>query len=111
MKVCVSAISGSLDAQVDSRFRRYQYFLIVDTETMEFEAVPNTNADSLGDTEIQAAQTVVNRGVKVVLTGNIGINAYQVFSSAGIEIITAISGTAREAVERFKKGQLPHATL
>jgi len=33
MKICVSAFSGSLDAEVDSRFGRCAYFVIVDSET------------------------------------------------------------------------------
>lgn len=106
MKICVSAVSGNLDAQIDPRFGRCQYFVIVNSETMEFEAVPNLSASAMGGAGIQAAQTVANKGVKVVITGNIGPNAYQVLSSAGIELITSASGTVREAVERFKKGQL-----
>lgn len=43
MKVAVSASVGSLEASVDTRFGRCLYFVIVDTETMAFEAVPNTN--------------------------------------------------------------------
>ncbi len=47
MKVCVSAVAGGLDAQVDPRFGRCPYFLIVDSETMKFEAVPNTASRSM----------------------------------------------------------------
>ncbi|NHV96508.1 MAG: hypothetical protein HA494_01770 [Thaumarchaeota archaeon] len=48
MKVAVSAAGGSLDAQVDPRFGRCPYFVIVDTDTMAFEAIPNTSADAMG---------------------------------------------------------------
>ena len=109
MRVCISATSGSLDAQVDPRFGRCQYFVLVDSENMQFEAIPNSSADALGGAGIQAAQTVVNKGVKAVITGNVGPNAYQVLSSAGIEILTGASGTVREAVESFKSGKLTNA--
>jgi len=109
MRVCVSATSGSLDSQVDPRFGRCQYFVIVDSETMQFEAIPNSSAGAMSGAGIQAAQTIANKGVKVLITGNIGPNAYQVLSSAGIEILTGASGTVREAVESFKNGKLRDA--
>ena len=110
MKVAVSATAGSLDAQIDSRFGRCPYFLIVDTETMNFEALPNTAADAMSGAGIQAAQTITNRGVQSVLTGSVGPNAFQALSAAGISIITGVFGTVREAVEKFKGGQLQKIT-
>jgi len=110
MKVCISAVSDNLDAQLDPRFGRCQYLVIVDTETMEFEAIPNTSASAPGGAGVQTAQTVANKGVKAVITGNVGPNAYRVLSSAGIEIIPGASGTVREVIEKFKRGQLRKTT-
>jgi predicted Fe-Mo cluster-binding NifX family protein len=106
MNICVSAYSGSLDAEVDSRFGRCAYFVIVDSETMEFNAISNDSTGAAHGAGIQAAQTVANMGVEVVITGNVGPNAYSVLSAAGIKIVTGVSGTVREAVEKYKKGQL-----
>jgi predicted Fe-Mo cluster-binding NifX family protein len=105
MKICVSAFSGSLDADVDSRFGRCAYFVIVDSETMEFNAISNASTGAAHGAGIQAAQTVANMGVKVVITGNVGPNAFSVLSAAGIKIVTGVSGSVREAVEMYKKGQ------
>jgi len=106
MKICVSASSGSLDANVDSRFGRCSYFVIVDSETMEFNAISNESTNAAHGAGIQAAQTVANMGVTVVITGNVGPNAFNVLSAAGIKIVTGASGSAREAVEKYKSGQL-----
>ena len=106
MKICVSAISDSLDAEVDPRFGRCPYFVIVDTETLEFEAVPNIASSSVGGAGIQAAQIVASRGVKVLITGNIGPNAFQALSAANIKVITGAFGTVREAIEKYKRGEL-----
>jgi len=110
MKVAVSAASGSLDAQIDPRFGRCQYFVIVDPDTMAFEALPNASRTAPSGAGIQAAQTIANKGAKVVLTGSVGPNAYQAFSATGIQMITGVSGTVREAIERFKSGQLQQTT-
>ena len=106
MKICVSASSGSLDAAVDSRFGRCPYFTIVDSETMEFNAISNDSTNAAHGAGIQAAQTVVNMGAKVIITGNIGPNAFNVLSAAGIKLVTGVSGSIREAVEKYKSGQL-----
>jgi predicted Fe-Mo cluster-binding NifX family protein len=106
MKICVSATANSLDAPVDPRFGRCQYFLIVDSETMQFEAIPNMASGAMGGAGIQAVQTIASKGAKVLITGNVGPNAFQALSAAGIQIITGAYGTVREAVEKYKKGEL-----
>jgi predicted Fe-Mo cluster-binding NifX family protein len=106
MKVCVSAVSNSLDAQLDPRFGRCAYFIILETETMQFEAVPNASQDASGGAGIQAAQVIVNKGAKVLIAGNVGPNAFQALSAAGVAIITGASGTVRQVVEQFKQGEL-----
>ena len=106
MKICVSATGDKLEAQLDPRFGRCLYLIIVDSETMQFEAIPNMASGATGGAGIQAAQTIANKGAKVVITGNVGPNAFGALSAAGIEIVTAPSGTVREVVEKFKKGEL-----
>jgi predicted Fe-Mo cluster-binding NifX family protein len=106
MKVCVSATANSLDAQLDPRFGRCTYFIILDTETLQFEAVPNASQDASGGAGIQAAQVIANKGAKALITGNVGPNAFQALSAAGVQIVTGASGTVREVVEQFKRGEL-----
>jgi len=110
LKIAVSATSDGLDAQIDPRFGRCQYFMIVDAETMNFEALPNMAAGAMGGAGIQAAQTIANKGVEAILTGSVGPNAFQVLSAAGIRIVTGVFGTVRGAVEKFKTGQLQEIT-
>lgn len=106
MKICVTASSGGLDAQLDPRFGRCQYFLIVDSDKMDFEVMPNMGAKTMGGAGIQAAQAVANKGVEVVITGNVGPNAFQTLSVAGIKIITGAFGTVRDVIEMYNSGQL-----
>ena len=41
MKIAISATDSNLNAKVDPRFGRCQYFVIVDPETMEFKSIKN----------------------------------------------------------------------
>jgi predicted Fe-Mo cluster-binding NifX family protein len=106
MKICVTATSNSLDAPVDPRFGRCPYFVIVDSKTMQFEAIPNIASSATGGAGIQAAQTIANKGAGVLITGNVGPNAFQALSAAGVKIVTGALGTVRELVEKYKKGEL-----
>jgi len=105
MKIAVSATAPSLDAEVEPRFGRCQYFIIVDPQSMEFEALDNSNAMASGGAGISTGQMIASKGVEAVLTGNCGPNAYQTLSAAGVQIITGVSGRIRDAIEAFKAGR------
>ncbi len=110
MRVAVTAIAPQLDAQVDPRFGRCPFFLIVETDNLSFEALENLS-QSLGQgAGIQSARLMAERGVKYVLTGNCGPNAHQALSAAGIGVVVGCAGTVRQVVEQFKAGQLKPAT-
>lgn len=104
MKIAISATSPTLDAEVDPRFGRCSYFIIVDPETEEFEALDNASAMAGGGAGISTGQVIASKGVEVILTGNCGPNAYQVLSSAGIKVVTGVSGKVKDAIEEYKLG-------
>jgi len=105
MNIAISAMGKDLDAQVDPRFGRCQYFIIVDSETLEFEAIENPNIGAMGGAGIQSGKLMAEKGVQAILTGNVGPNAFQTLSAAGLQIITGVTGTIKEAIQRFKSGQ------
>ena len=104
MKIAVTSTGPDLDSQVESRFGRCSYFLIVDSETFEFETVENPNVALGGGAGIQSAQLLANRGVQTVLTGNCGPNAFATLGAAEIQVIIGVGGVVRQAVEQFKQG-------
>jgi predicted Fe-Mo cluster-binding NifX family protein len=106
MKIVVSSQGENLDAPTSPVFGRCPTYLFVDTERMEFEAVPNPAMSQGGGAGIQAAQFVVNQGASVVLTGNLGPNAFDVLQAAGVSGYLVQEGTVRQAVEAYKAGQL-----
>lgn len=109
MKIAVTSTGPGLDDNVDPRFGRCPYFLIVNPETMSFEALENPSVTLGGGAGIQSAQLMADRDVEVVLTGNCGPNAFRTLQAAGIRVLTGVRGPAGEAVEQFKSGAFPAA--
>ena len=105
MKICITSQGKGLDSMVDPRFGRCQYFIIADTESEDFEAVKNPNIDSMGGAGIQSGQIISDKEIKVVLTGNVGPNAFSTLNAAGVQVITGISGKVSEAVEKYRQGE------
>jgi len=104
MKIAITSRGNDLSAEIDPRFGRCQYFVIVDTETMEFESVENASAMAMGGAGPQAAQAISQKGAEAVITGNVGPNAYQALEAAGIKVITGAGGTVKDMVDKFKSG-------
>ena len=106
MKLAVTAQGVDLDSAIDPRFGRCQYFIIIDSDTGEFEAHANQSLMASGAAGVQSAQFLANRGVRAVITGNMGPNATRALQGAGIKVYMMTSWTVREAVEAYKKGEL-----
>lgn len=106
MKVCITAQGNTLDADLDPRFGRCKYFILVDPDTLQYEALQNPNFDATGGAGIQSGQLMAKNQVHAVITGNIGPNAFQTLQAAKIEVITGASGSIRETIEQYQKGTL-----
>lgn len=104
MKIAITSSGPTLESSVAPRFGRCGYFLIVDPQTMEYEAVENSNATLGGGAGIQSAQLLSRSGADTVLTGNCGPNAFRTLEAAGIQVIVGVSGSIQEAVEQYKAG-------
>lgn len=106
MKVAISATGKTLDSILDQHFGRTAFFLIVDSDTMKFEVIDNAAAASAGGAGITAAQSVVDKEVEVVITGNLGPNAMNVLNAAEIAIYRGVSASVQNNVAEFNKGKL-----
>jgi predicted Fe-Mo cluster-binding NifX family protein len=107
MRICITSDGQGLDALVNPSFGRAPYFLFVDSETEAAEAVKNDpGAHGAG---VQAAELVAGKKASVVITGNIGPNAYQGLSLAGIEVYTGAKGSVKDALGDYRAGRLNRA--
>ena len=106
MQIAIAASGKTIDSLVDSRFGRCPYFLIIDSETEEFEVLKNTAGQAFQGAGISAAQMIANKKVKAVIAGNFGPKAASVLSASGIEIFAGVSDlTVKQALEKYKDGE------
>lgn len=110
MKICITSEGKTLDSKIDLRFGRRHYFIIIDTDTLNFENIKNPNIESTGGAGIKSAQLVASKQIKAVVTGNVGPNAFKTLQAAGIEVIFSTSGTVKEAIEKYRKGEFKSAS-
>ncbi|MBU7014422.1 MAG: NifB/NifX family molybdenum-iron cluster-binding protein [Theionarchaea archaeon] len=106
MKIAISATDQTLEAAVDPRFGRCRYFLIVDTDTMDFHTVPNLGERAGKGAGVQASQIVSNEEVDAVIGNNFGPNAFSALKYAGMKIYNG-SGVISDVITQFKNAELP----
>jgi predicted Fe-Mo cluster-binding NifX family protein len=107
MKVILTTTSPDLDAAVDPRFGRGAILIIVDTDTLKWQAHSNPGVGASGGAGTLAAQFVANQKAEAVISGDFGPNAYNALQAAGVAMyLFGASRSGREAVDRFKSGQL-----
>ena len=107
MKICITAVGPKLNSAIDPRFGRCAYFLIVDEKGKLLKAIANEGVQAMRGAGVTAAQIVADQGANVVITGNVGPNAYMVLGSSGIKIFPGASNiTAEQAFKMYKQGKL-----
>jgi predicted Fe-Mo cluster-binding NifX family protein len=107
MKIAVSASGPELDAEVNPRFGRAPFFLLVHPGTLEFEVVANQhNLQAAHGAGIQTAALIAKCSPAAVITGHCGPKAFQTLQAAGIPVILGAWGSVREAVLQYQQGNL-----
>lgn len=107
MRIAVSSTGRELNSDIDPRFGRADYFLIVDPETLEFEVVENKqNLNLPQGAGIQSGETIVSNNVDVLISGNCGPKAFKVLNKGGVSIVTGAKGRVIDAVLQYKNGEL-----
>lgn len=103
MKIAVTSTGGSMDSQISEQFGRCQYFLIVDSETMKFEAISNLGEQMRNGAGPKAAELIISKGAEVLLTGHVGDRAESVLSKSGIKIVNGFNNSlkVKDAINHY----------
>jgi len=109
MKVAITAGGDDLNSPVDRVFGRSRYFVIADPEGMNVEVLENSqNVNAAQGAGIQAARQIANHSVNVLLTGNVGPNAFRALEAASVRVFQFEKDilTIRDALTAWKEGRL-----
>ncbi len=110
MKIAITSKGIELDSEVDPRFGRAAYILVVDTFSFGVEVLDNSeNVNAFKGAGIQAATMVSDKDPEALLTGFCGPNAFKTLNAAGIKVANDITGTVRDAVNAFNEGKISFA--
>ncbi|MDO9230662.1 MAG: NifB/NifX family molybdenum-iron cluster-binding protein [Syntrophales bacterium] len=109
MRVAITAGGEDLNSPVDRVFGRARYFVITDPEVSNVEVLENSqNVNAAQGAGIQAARQIANKSVDVVLTGNVGPNAFRALEAVSIRVFQfgGDTLTVRDALTAWKEGRL-----
>ena len=107
MKIAITSTGKELDSNLDPRFGRADYFIIVDPETKALEVVENSqNLNLPQGAGIQAGKTIIDHHIDVLVTGHCGPKAFKVLQQAGVKVMTGAAGTVADAIAQFSSGEL-----
>ena len=110
MKIAVTSKGVSLDSEVDPRFGRAAFILVVDSESFDFEVIDNSeNMNAFKGAGIQAASMISDKGAEILLTGYCGPNAFKTLQAAEIKVASDVQGTVQGAVKSFLEGNLTYS--
>lgn len=108
MILIISVQQADINSPVDDRFGRSAWFLRVNSDTLDWQALENPGCNNRGGAGVAAAQFAVNQKVDAVISGDFGPNAAAALQAAGIQMIHFPTGdlTGKEVVQLFQQGRL-----
>jgi len=110
--LAISTNGKDLDANVEPRFGRALFFILVDPTTEEWETVDNpANIQALhGVGSLTAKNLIKGRVVETVVTGHCGPQAFEELTGAGVQVFFNARGTVRQALTGWRRGELTRAS-
>jgi predicted Fe-Mo cluster-binding NifX family protein len=106
MKIAISATGQNMECDMDPRFGRAPWFVIIDSESGEWSVAENEAAGASGGAGRSAAALVAGKGVSAVVSANFGPNALQSLQAAGVTPFQATIGSIEDVYRRWKEGLL-----
>ena len=105
-KYLVASSGNTLDSKVSGRFGHSNYFLVVDPQTMEFEAFPGIQPDESGEIIQPFIQQFINRDIEKVIVGNMGPSSFSQMTAAGFKIYLCRNMQILEAIKKVENGEV-----
>lgn len=106
MKIAISSKGKSGNDLLDARFGRCEYFQICDTKDNSFKVIENKGQSSNGGAGIAAANQIIDENVDIIITGNLGPNAFELINKAEIKAYKCESISIEAALNKYNNNEL-----
>ncbi|MBC2398669.1 NifB/NifX family molybdenum-iron cluster-binding protein [Clostridium tetanomorphum] len=106
MKIAISATGKTNKDLLDMRFGRCEYFQIHDTESKEVKVLENEGQNSSGGAGIAASNQLIDEKIDVIITGNLGPNAFELIEKAGIKAYKCGNININSVLDKYNNGEL-----
>lgn len=111
MKIAISAEGKNMDSLLDVRFGRCEYFQIHDTESKEVKVIENAGLTCSGGAGIVASQQLIDENVNMIITGNLGPNAFEIIEKAEVKAYKCGKISMQAVLEKFNNKELEELTF
>ena len=107
MKIVITATGTDISSEIDARFGRCGYFVLIDTNSGKIlNAVANEAQNAMGGAGPKAVQQVVDLGAEAVISGNFGPKAFDALKAADLGIYIGAAGTVSQTFNKYVRGEL-----
>jgi len=102
MRVIVISEGESLDSYVADDFGHAPFFLLVDSDTLDYHVIVNEYKDSEQGAGFAVANAIVSmENVDAVITGGIGMHGMKILKDGGIDVSYDEEGTVEQCVTDY----------
>lgn len=106
MNIVISATGKTTENLLDVRFGRCKYFQIHNNENGNIKILENKGLNSSGGAGIAASNQLIDEKVDVIITGDLGPNAFKLIEKAGIKAYKCGNIAISSVLEKYFKGEL-----
>lgn len=107
VKIAIPARAPEMNAQVETRLGTAPWLLVIDADSLAFEAVEGPSRSAGPGAGIQAVTLVLGMGARVLLAGTISPGIAATLRKNGIEVVTGVSGSVQAVLDQYRCGELP----
>lgn len=108
MKIAISSTGKNIKSDVSNIFGRCPYFIIAnvkDKKIEKTEAIENISVDQSGGAGISAVQSLAEKNINIIITGNVGPRALDALKQFNIEVYFG-EGSVQNVLQEFIDGKL-----
>ncbi|MBS3776020.1 MAG: NifB/NifX family molybdenum-iron cluster-binding protein [Bacteroidales bacterium] len=101
-KYLVASSGDQLDSKISGRFGHAKFFIVINPQTMDYEAHPGVDPDQ----EKPDIGNFMKQGISKVLVGNIGPSAFNEATGYGLKVYLCRKMTVNESISKVYNDEI-----